>query len=563
MVNVQDLRDSTYEEAKELLSKYHKCVIIRPTSYGKTGILTRLIRDYKKVLYLYPSEVIKNAVLNFYYGYETKNRKKEIPNAVCWTYQHLAMAKEEELDRFLDVDLIIVDECHRIGGKKTSVMLHLLLEKCKKADLCGATATPERMDLYDIMTDFFENHSVSAYTLHDAFKDKIIMRPYYCYCAVDYKSDFEKIKKLTNREIEKMDSIEDRLEQKRKMNDHLREMATLVRMPNIIKTTCDECVKDVSYMKFIVFCADIDHINRCKTEVRKWFKKAYETHDIRTLIVSSENDETRNNIDKLYEFSHKNNTIDLIFSCDMLNMGYHVNDLTGIIMYRITDSQIIFSQQLGRVLSSGTNTHGLVFDIVDNIHRKSLYDVMGDALSFESKEEKELLMQYEIRIAKTEDELHEYGDLNEKEIEEYLELVCKYKTRSKRENDWSITKSDLIVTSFAATYDELMEKIMAEPISMRCRQTYEYWIKNGGRTDGEYAGIAGVLLQEKKAREINYGYCNDENSEFVPITPFAKIKHVSVQCVLETIFGKNKVKEYQKAIDEVMSNTLPRSRMGI
>jgi hypothetical protein len=119
------------------------------------------------------------------------------------------------------------------------------------------------------------------------------------------------------------------------------------------------------------------------------------------------------------------------------------------------------------------------------------------------------------------------------------------------------------VTSFSATYKELIEKTVAEPVSMRCRQTYEYWVRSGGKTTGEYAGIAGVLLQEKAARAVNYGYCNSESSTNVPITPFAKIKKVSVECVLETIFGKKETEKYRDVIIEIMSNTLPRVRENV
>lgn len=75
MALIDDLRDKTYKEAVDLLEKYGKGCIVRPTGFGKTGILTRLINDYTegikgkepRVLYLYPNEPIKNAVLNFYY----------------------------------------------------------------------------------------------------------------------------------------------------------------------------------------------------------------------------------------------------------------------------------------------------------------------------------------------------------------------------------------------------------------------------------------------------------------------------------------------------------------
>ena len=55
MRKVDILRQETYEEAMILLKKYKKCAIIRPTGFGKTGILTKIIKSNpkKKILYLF------------------------------------------------------------------------------------------------------------------------------------------------------------------------------------------------------------------------------------------------------------------------------------------------------------------------------------------------------------------------------------------------------------------------------------------------------------------------------------------------------------------------------
>lgn len=45
---IDELRLKTYNEAVELLDTYGKACIIRPTGFGKTGILTRLIKDHIK-----------------------------------------------------------------------------------------------------------------------------------------------------------------------------------------------------------------------------------------------------------------------------------------------------------------------------------------------------------------------------------------------------------------------------------------------------------------------------------------------------------------------------------
>ena len=57
----------------------------------------------------------------------------------------------------------------------------------------------------------------------------------------------------------------------------------------------------------------------------------------------------------------------------MLNEGLHVEDISGVIMARPTDSRIIYLQQLGRALSSDTSRNKtIVFDLVNNYLKNNL-----------------------------------------------------------------------------------------------------------------------------------------------------------------------------------------------
>ena len=51
MTKIEKLRESTYQEAVDLLNNFGQCAIIRPTGFGKTGLLTRFIKSgkYKKI----------------------------------------------------------------------------------------------------------------------------------------------------------------------------------------------------------------------------------------------------------------------------------------------------------------------------------------------------------------------------------------------------------------------------------------------------------------------------------------------------------------------------------
>ena len=543
---IEKLRQQTYDETVAMLHKTHKCCIIRPTGFGKTGILTKLLKNYKHVLYLYPTHVVWEAATHFYYSGTTKY-DVTIPNVTPWTYSYLSRITDAKLDNLKDIDLIICDECHKLGGKMTQIAMHQLLTKFPNADLCGATATPDRMDLVNEVDIFFDNNVVSSYTLHDAFEDKILQKLYYCFTAYEYKSEIDVLRDKTNAEIEAMDDIDDALLKetaKKNIQRNLIQISNLVRMPNIIKTTCAECIRDTTYMKFIVFCASINHLNTVSSQVPNWFKSAFPNYNIRTLNISSENNKTHDAVNDLPTLCRTQNTIDLIFCCDMLNMGYHIDDLSGIIMYRGTKSGIIYMQQLGRVLSTSCKQSAVVFDIVGNINQESMYDVLGETPASTKKKQKRLQILRDA-IIDNNDDADNPVCLSETELLEYKNLV-QWEENIRTHNSYVLQPRDLIATSFYSEYKDLIAKTVAEPISMRCRQAYQNWIAHGGDESG---GIESILK-----RELQFADTQPSENTIVPLSPFAYCKRVSIESVLRVIFGETS--QYSNLIQAVMQRNI-------
>lgn len=522
------LRDETYHEAKHLLKKYKRCVIIRPTGFGKTGILTRFIKKYKRVIYLYPANVVMDTVLSFYYNGNIPP-EKTIPNVEFMSYKRLTMLTEEQMESYSDVDLIIADECHRLGAFNTVDAIKRLLAMLPDVHMLGATATPERMDLVDEISMFFQNHVVSRYTLHDAFQDGILKRPYYCFCSYAVEDDINDTQAQADTEINKIASDEDRNTAKELLRARLIEISDIAQMDNIIRETCDEYAADTSYMKGIVFFSSHKHLHDKLPDVTEWLQSAYPNHTINTLIVSSEKHEYSQNVEKLPELTNRPNTIDVIACCDMMNLGYHVSDLTFIAMYRGTVSGIIYTQQLGRALSSGTDNACIVFDIVDNIHREALYDVLGHKSKNTVKRKK--------RLKELEDKLASNITENTEPLseQEELELKALHRVFNQDKHWWvranDLEPEDLIATGHEATYRDLIAKTVAEPISMRCRQAYAYWKERGG-DDSTFTPEYVMSRQSPNA---------------VPLSPFAKVKKVSVEAVLNEIFGPN---DYHELIEK-------------
>ena len=64
----------TYKQTVEILKKNGKCVILRPSGFGKTVTMCRIAQreEYKKVLYIYPTKIIKEQALKYLKGDKAK-----------------------------------------------------------------------------------------------------------------------------------------------------------------------------------------------------------------------------------------------------------------------------------------------------------------------------------------------------------------------------------------------------------------------------------------------------------------------------------------------------------
>lgn len=175
------------------------------------------------------------------------------------------------------------------------------------------------------------------------------------------------------------------------------------------------------YMRFLVFTpsqaelkqnvkvtndnGDIEILGNMVQTTYNDFDEAFGRYGyrIRTTIISSANSLEKNNVKLIdnyarAEFEHEkalatkskaqlsseddielgkavvpqDKVIDLIFSINMLNVGYHVNNITGLIFKRWTGSNQIYFQQLGRCLSSVSDTIPVVFDYVNVVDSRGI-----------------------------------------------------------------------------------------------------------------------------------------------------------------------------------------------
>ncbi len=543
---LEEIREATKTDLKEKLQKHKRCCVIRPTGFGKTWLLSDLTKDYKSVLYVYPAEIIRKTAVSVVESISNIDADKMVQmtagdefdfmNIKFMTYNKLAIMDRKEIRTLPDYDLIIFDEMHKLGGPLTKKSAIYLLQKQNKhgAHVVGATATPERSDAFDVISNFFKGITVDNFSLHDAIKSGILQKPYYVYCTYDIEKSFlEDARKIGQEYTDpKVQSV---------VRSSVMELATIYNMPKIIRSTIDECKIKKNYQKYIVFFSSISQLNEKVEDVKSWFEDAFPGYKVNTLSISSESKETRENLEKL-NLAHHNKTIDLICCVDMLNMGYHVSDITGVVMYRCTSSSIIYIQQLGRALSSGNKNKAVVFDIVDNLHRRAIFCLNENENSKEnnqlpsnksSNSEDDIdtrKMTKKERVAQLLDEFK--NELSKEEIkamEKFINDELQADDRVAFKQAWNkvnhITAEDLFAIDHLATYREFIGKVVVEAEYERRKRAAQEWLRH-------HCGKKGSAIP-KTMKEVR------EMSKLDPeLKLFAHWQSVSETDVLDSIEDK-------------------------
>ena len=440
---LKEVQESTILDILDKLEKYGKVLCVRPTGFGKTTMAIQIMDYFENIIVLYPN-------LNIGYSIMSKTNDESI---VFMTYAKLVIDRErlsykDFIDSYNnDSTVFICDEAHMLGAANTSECMRILQTNCKNARFLGLTATPVRTDGYDIINTFFDGHITFPYTLKDALDDNIFIRPKYVYTLLDQSEIYDR---LYNRIHKSNMSITHKM-------DLTTRLSTLIKSNDIANSNIVDIIRSNietrEYYKFISFCPNIEMLNTKKYELECIFKQVFSGFDINILVISSENSQTRSNLKLLDHLRYRPNTVDLILTVDMLNFGYHVNDLTGILMFRSTQSNIIYTQQIGRVLSVSAKAQTIIFDFVENFSNcidnisvygkfiQSVHDVLGLDIFIE-------LQSYIEDILDIDRLIIEY---NNEDI--YREVISAYKN-SLVDKQYCLTKLNIDEFKF----DELLEK---------------------------------------------------------------------------------------------------------
>lgn len=375
-LGLQKHQQDAYKSVKKAYETRNKASVVIPTGCGKSFIALQLMADNKdkRILFMAPTNAIKNQMYNYIAKYianeePTSERTSRMiadeyfPNLKIMLYPSLLKVKEEQMEK-LNADIIIMDELHRTGADKWGQRINTLLEKNSNAQILGLTATPDRMDDKNVVDELFEGNVDYELTLVDALKNGIVKAPTYVKCDYTLGEYLEGIRTaIANcNDEQKKKELQDRYDKMRKIVDQADGIPELF-AKNIKK-------KDG---KYIIFCKDKEHMDELMVKAKEWFGEV-DTEPELYSVYSGEGYSEKDNKESIKRFENsKSEHIKLLFSIEMLNEGLHVEDISGVIMARPTDSRIIYLQQLGRALSSDiSRDKTIVFDLVNNYLKNNL-----------------------------------------------------------------------------------------------------------------------------------------------------------------------------------------------
>ncbi|OPX45940.1 ATP-dependent RNA helicase SrmB [Ruminiclostridium hungatei] len=329
-----------------------KALIISATGTGKTYLSAFDAKIFKpaKLLFVVHRENIANKAMESYrkvfgnsvsMGLLSGNSKDFESDFLFCTIQTLS--KDNIMKTFAQdyFDYIIIDEAHRSGANSYQNIIGYF----KPRFLLGMTATPERMDGYDIFKAFDHNIAYEI-RLNKALEENMLCTFHY-YGISDIKINGQLINE--NADFNALTSNE--------------------RVERIIEKSefygCDQ-----GRVKGLIFCSRVEEAR----ELSKQFnQRGYKTI---ALDGSSSEEQREIAIKQLEEDNISGEYLDYIFTVDIFNEGVDIPSVNQIIMLRPTQSAIIFVQQLGRGLRKNRNKEYLVvIDFIGNYSNNYLIPI--------------------------------------------------------------------------------------------------------------------------------------------------------------------------------------------
>ncbi len=255
-------------------------------------------------------------------------------------------------------DYIVIDEVHHIAAAS----YRPILNQFQPSILLGLTATPERMDNENILSDFC-NVIAAEIRLPEALNQQLLC-PFH-YFGISDSVDLSHVK------WDKGRYLQSELEVLYTGNKQ--------RLGEII-TNLDNYLTDIHNVRALGFCVSQQHA--------RYMAEGFNSAGLSAAYLTSENSNDRETI----RLNLKERKINYLFVVDIFNEGVDIPEIDTVLFLRPTESLTIFLQQLGRGLRKANGKECLtVLDFVGNARmeydfEKKFRALIGRTISSTQKE---------------------------------------------------------------------------------------------------------------------------------------------------------------------------------
>jgi superfamily II DNA or RNA helicase/HKD family nuclease len=328
-----------------------KALLISATGTGKTYLsaFDALQVNPGRLLFIVHRLTIAQAALRTFqrvFGntrtmkiYSGEQRETEADFLFC-TIQTLAQAHHLQHFAPTEFDYLVIDETHRSGASS----YQRILAHFNPDFLLGMTATPERMDGYDIFQQFDHNIAYEI-RLQRALAEDMLC-PFHYFGITDLTVEGQLVAETSDFSYL---VAEQRI-------DHLVEKALFY--------GCS-----AGRVRGLVFCRSVAE--------SQTLSAAFNERNFRTLALNGDSSEAERSaaIARLESDDHAS-SLDYIFTVDIFNEGVDIPSLNQVILLRPTQSAIVFVQQLGRGLRKAVGKEYLtVLDFIGNYQNNYLIPI--------------------------------------------------------------------------------------------------------------------------------------------------------------------------------------------
>lgn len=383
-------------------SNESKALLISATGTGKTYASAFALQDQnpKKALFLVHREQIAKQALQSYrnvfgntktFGLLSGNSKDINVDYLFATMQ--TMSKKDVYTSFAPdtFDTIIIDEAHRIGAKSYQE----IMDYFKPKFWLGMSASPERTDDFDVYAAFDHNIAYEI-RLQQALEENLLC-PFHYFGITDFltdgnETDFTDFNYLTSNQ----------------------------RVDYIIKQT-NYYGYSGERVKGLMFCSS-------KKEAAA-LSERLNLRGYRTLALSGEDSQEKREdaIDRLVSDT-RSDYLQYILTVDIFNEGVDIPEINQVVLLRLTQSPIVFVQQLGRSLRKAQDKeYVVILDFIGNYKNNFMIPI---ALSGDRSYNKDNIRRYVMegeRIIPGSSTIH-FDEISKKQIFASIDKLSGIKT---------------------------------------------------------------------------------------------------------------------------------------